>query len=163
VDSETANRTITLAELGAGVPWPELAELLSKLPELPDVFDVEIVEHGMKVVGTFGPAIKMTVVDDGTWPFAKRVTVKGECRCGQVLGRYTGGLRLTATCRGGVPGIRLGDDGVFVTNCRRHVDKGIPSSGWQTCMVPPKRWHYDVLATELRKAWDEGRRRFVLT
>lgn len=96
--------------------------------------------------------IEAVVVDDGTPPFARRVTVNCTCRCGEVLGRYTGGLRLTATRRGGVPRMRLGNDGVFVTNCQR-----------QTCKVPPKRWPYDLLATELRQAWDEGRRRFVVT
>jgi hypothetical protein len=29
--------------------------------------------------------------------------------------------------------------------------------------VPPKRWAYDRLATELRDAWDRGERRFLLT
>jgi hypothetical protein len=107
---------------------------------------------GRFVIAELGEPVDAVVVDDGTPPFVKRVTVKGVCRCGQVLGRYTGGLRLTATRRGGIPGIRLGDDGVFVTNCqRRH------------CVAPPKRWHYDVLAVEFRQAWHEGRRQFLLT
>jgi hypothetical protein len=104
------------------------------------------------VLAALGPPIEAAVVDDGTPPFAKRVTVKCECRCGEVLGRYSGGLRLTATLRGGIPRIRLGDDGVFVTNCQR-----------QTCKIRPKRWPYDLLATELRDAWDHGRRRFTMT
>jgi hypothetical protein len=111
-----------------------------------------VVIDNVGVAHLFGPPVEAVVVDDGAPPFAKRVTVNCECHCGQVLGRYTGGLRLTATRRGGIPGIRLGDDGVFVTNCQR-----------QTCKAPPKRWPYERLATELRDAWDEGRRRFVLT
>jgi hypothetical protein len=149
---DAASVTLSDLESGSGVTL-SASEL--------DSSEVVVVDD-IGVAHLFGPPIEAVVVDDGTPPFAKRVTVKCECRCGQVLGRYTGGLRLTATTRGGVPGMRLRPDGVFVTNCWRHIGKG-PSSGWQTCRVPPKEWPYQLLATELRTTWDEGRRRFVLT
>lgn len=151
---------MVLSELGSGVPLADLAELLSKLSKAPD--QIRVMDESGQVVATFGPPVQAVVVNDGTHPSSKRVTVKGECRCGQVLARYTGGLRLTATTRGGVPGILRGPDGVFVTNCRRRLSEGA-STGWQICKVPANRWPYDELATALRDAWDRGERRFVLT
>jgi hypothetical protein len=142
--------TVTLSELGTGVPLTELAELVSTLSQLPD--KIEVIEHG-RTVATFGPPIEAVVVDDGSPPFAKRVTVNGLCGgCERALARYTGGLRLTMS-RPKLAGVevRLVGD-MFVFDCQN-----------PQCRVPPKRWPYHVLAAELRKAWDEGSRRFVLT
>lgn len=100
-----------------------------------------------------GPPIEAVVVNGDTHPSSKRVTVKGECRgCGRVLARYTGGLRLTmARPRLAGVEVRLVDD-VFVFDCQN-----------PQCKVPPKLWSYQLLAHALRDAWDQKRRRFVIT
>jgi hypothetical protein len=69
-----------------------------------------------------------------------------------VLARYTGGLRLTMA-RPKLAGVevRLVDD-VFVFHCQN-----------PECKIPPKRWPYQLLAVELRKAWDAGQRHFAVT
>ena len=92
-------------------------------------------------------------MDDGSPPFAKRVTTKCECRgCGRVLARYTGGLRLTMA-RPKLAGVEVRRvDNIFVFACQN-----------PRCKVPPKLWSYQRLAHALRDAWDQKRRRFVVT
>jgi hypothetical protein len=104
-------------------------------------------------LGRLGPPIEAVVVDDGSPPFSKRVKTRCECRgCRRVLARYTGGLRLTMAhprYAGREVSLR---DGVFVFDCQN-----------PQCKVPAKLWPYQVLATALRDAWDQKRRRFVIT
>lgn len=101
---------------------------------------------------TIGPPVEAVVVNDGTHPSSKRVTVKGECRCGRVLARYTGGLRLTMANPRYAGREVVQRDGFFVFDCQN-----------PRCTAPPKSWPYQLLATELREAWDQKRRRFVIT
>jgi hypothetical protein len=135
---------------------------LSRLPYIPvDTASVTLSElnAGVPLNGhiaaltLIGPPIEAVVVNGDTHPSSKRVTVKGECRgCGRVLARYTGGLRLTMA-RPKLAGVEVRlVDSVFVFDCQN-----------PECKIPPKRWPYQLLAVELRTAWDEGRRRFVVT
>jgi hypothetical protein len=101
----------------------------------------------------FGPPVDATVVDDGTPPFSKRVTVHCDCRrCARTLARYTGGLRLTVA-RAKLAGVEVRySAGIFVFDCQN-----------PRCKSSPRSWSYERLARELRGAYDEGRRRFVVT
>jgi hypothetical protein len=105
------------------------------------------------VLARLGPPVDAVVVDDGSPPFSKRVTTRCECRaCRRVLARYTGGLRLTmAHPRYAGREVHFAD-GVFVFACQN-----------PQCEVPAKLWPELRLAVELRRAWDAGRRRFVVT
>jgi hypothetical protein len=48
--------------------------------------------------------------------------------------------------------VRNINDEIFVFDCQN-----------PECKVPAKPWPYQVLAVELRRAWDDGQRTFVVT
>jgi hypothetical protein len=106
----------------------------------------------LAVLMKLGPPVEAVVVDDGTHPSSKRVTIRCECRgCDRVLARYTGGLRLTMAhprFRGGEVVLR---DGFFVFDCQNPRRRVLPSGG------------LSAPGGQLRAARDQGRRRFVIT
>lgn len=73
--------------------------------------------------------------------------------CGRVLARYTGALWLTmARPKLARVEVRFVRNNMSVFDCQN-----------PECKVAPKWWPHQRLAVELRQAWDEGRRRFVVT